>query len=157
MKKENINRSFFLLLTCLILFFFSGILFGQSNDLLDELLTEEEASFGKVVYLVMIASGRITEDISIENAIISLQDAAWKRVKIKDSEESIKVGELSHILMSALEIKGGLMYRMIPCPRYAFRDLTYEGLIKGLSDPSKTLSGEEAITLIARVVEWDRK
>jgi hypothetical protein len=56
--------------------------------------------------------------------------------------------------MQAFEIKGGVMYRIFPGPRYAGRELSYLGLIRGNGSPTRTFDGDEAIGILGRLLEW---
>ena len=58
------------------------------------------------------------------------------------------------MLMKSLDIDGGIMYKITSNARYACRELSYLGLITGSKSPYRTLTGEEALSLISRVLEW---
>ncbi len=131
----------------------SMTLAAQSNEIIDDLLAEEEASFGKSVYLALVAADLIPEEATPEEAVAVLEEYGWK-VKIWESEEPIRLGEYSFIIMKAFHMQGGLMYSIIPCPRYACRELSYLKLIPGSSSPYRTLSGEEAVRILGYVLEW---
>jgi len=131
----------------------TGNLFAQSNDIVDELLMEDEASFGKTAYLVLVATNVVSELATIDDAVSELQTLGWK-LDSKGNDEPVKLGELSLMLMKSLDINGGIMYRITKNARYACRELSYLGLIIGNKSPYRTLSGEEALSLISRVIEW---
>ncbi|MEW5816393.1 MAG: hypothetical protein AB1798_13475 [Spirochaetota bacterium] len=120
--------------TVLILFSFlfwaKPILFAQSDTVIDALLAQKKASFGKSVYLILAASGLIPEDASEDQAISLIRDKGWKILK-KSKAEPINLGEFSYLTMKAFEMKGGLMYTVFPGPRYASRELSYLGVISG--------------------------
>ena len=147
------NKTAFVILSCIFLVLLSGNVFAQSNDIVDELLQEEEATFGKAAYLVMVASNIIAEDSSLDSAIAALQEQGWK-IETRENDEPIKLGELSLMLMKSLEISGGIMYKITSNARYACRELSNLGLIIGNKSPYRTLSGEEALMFISRVIEW---
>ena len=147
------KKAAYLFLCVLFLTLFSVNLFAQSNDIVDQYLLEEEASFGKTAYFVMVLSSLVPDDASIENAINAVYEQGWK-IDPKASDQPVKLGELSLMLMKSLNINGGLMYRITKNGRYACRELSYMGLITGDKSPYRTLSGEEALSLISRVLEW---
>ncbi len=130
-----------------------GFLPAQSNALMDDFLAEESASFGKAVYFVMAASAAITEDSSLEEAVDALGARGWL-AKDKKPDEPITLGEYSLLIMKALDIRGGIMYRIFPRPRYAARELDYLGFIVGKSHPGRSISGEEALRMLGRILEW---
>ena len=148
MKKSRVLLFLFFVLTA-----GSMTLAAQSNDIIDGLLAEEQASYGKAVYLALTAAGLIPEEATPEEAIAVLEEKGW-RVEIRGVEDPIRLGEFSFIIMKTFNIKGGLMYRIISCPRYACRELTYLKLIPGSPSPYRTLSGEEAVRILGNVLEW---
>jgi hypothetical protein len=131
----------------------AGSLWGQSNELLDVLFEEPATTLGQAAYLVLTASGRIPDDSSPADAAASLAAQGWT-VPERGADEPLTLGEYSHLLMQAFELKGGVMYRIIPGPRYAGRELVYLELIKGDTSPYRTFSGEEAIGILGRLMEW---
>ena len=143
------------ILTLLLLFALlaAGTSFGQSNELLDVLFEEPTTSLGQAAYLVLTASGRIPDDSSPADAAAALSGQGWS-VPERSADEPLTLGEYSYLLMQAFELKGGVMYRIFPGPRYAGRELAYLELIKGDTSPYRTFSGEEAIGILGRLMEW---
>jgi hypothetical protein len=131
----------------------AGSVWGQSNELLDVLFEEPATTLGQAAYLVLTASGRIPDDSSPADAAASLVEQGWS-VPERTADEPLTLGEYSYLLMQAFELKGGVMYRIFPGPRYAGRELAYLELIKGDSSPYRTFSGEEAIGILGRLLEW---
>ena len=126
---------------------------AQSNEVLDALLEEETTSFGQAAYLVLTASARISDDTTPAEAAAEIAGQGWT-VPARAAEEPLTLGEYSFLLMQAFELKGGVMYRIIPGPRYAGRELAYLQFIKGNTSPYRTFSGEEAIGILGRLMEW---
>jgi hypothetical protein len=141
------------LLLAVILLAAVGSVWGQSNELLDVLFEEPATSLGQAAYLILTASGRIPDDSSPADAAASLAGQGWT-VAERSTDEPITLGEYSHLLMQAFAVKGGIMYRIFPGPRYAGRELAYLQLIKGDTSPYRTFSGEEAIGILGRLLEW---
>ena len=126
---------------------------AQSNEVIDALLEEETTSFGQAAYLVLTASARISDDTTPAEAAAEMAGQGWT-VPARTAEEPLTLGEYSFLLMQAFELKGGIMYRIIPGPRYAGRELAYLQFIKGNTSPYRTFSGEEAIGILGRLMEW---
>lgn len=126
---------------------------AQSNEVIDALLEEETTSFGQAAYLVLTASARISDDTTPAEAAAEIVGQGWT-VPARTAEEPLTLGEYSFLLMQAFELKGGIMYRIIPGPRYAGRELAYLRFIKGNTSPYRTFSGEEAIGILGRLMEW---
>ena len=51
--------------------------------------------------------------------------------------------------MKAFGEKGGLMYRLVPGPRYAVRELAYQGLVHGKVHSGRFPSGQEVVQLLS--------
>jgi hypothetical protein len=126
---------------------------AQSNERMDAFLAEDRASFGNAAYFVLAAAGMISEEESVEKAVGKLREQDWP-VPEKPAGSSITLGEYCLLLMKALEIPGGIMYRIIPGPRYAAREMDYLEFIAGNSHPGRTISGEEALRMLSRVLDW---
>ncbi len=125
---------------------------AQSNQLLDQILAQPELSFGQAAYLLLTAAQKLPEQSSPEQAAEALASSGW-RVKARPAEEPMPLGEYSYLLMQAFGIRGGLMYRLFPGPRYATRELASRKWITGRAWPGRALSGEEAVRLLGAVME----
>lgn len=126
---------------------------AQSNEMLDRLLEREQATHGETAYLVLVAAGRLSEDSSPELAAAALVEQGWKIV-VREAGEAARLGEYAYLLAQAFELKGGVMYRLLPGPRYAARELSYMQVIQGSGSPSRTLSGEEAVRMLGSLLDW---
>ena len=131
----------------------AGSGWAQSNEFLDVLFEEPATTLGQAAYLVLTASGLIPDDSTPADAAASLAGQGWT-VAERSVDEPLTLGEYSYLLMQAFEMKGGVMYRIFPGPRYAGRELAYLELIKGDTSPQRTFSGEEAVGILGRFMEW---
>jgi hypothetical protein len=68
------------------------------------------------------------------------------------SNGSITMGGFSLLLMKAFNIKGGLMYRLFPVGRYAYREMNSRGFIEGRSYSTFTVSGEQFLRILENVL-----
>jgi len=68
------------------------------------------------------------------------------------SDESITLGKLSFLMMKAFNIKGGMMYAILPGPRYAFRTMVSRSFISGAADPAMKVSGEQFLRILGNVL-----
>lgn len=143
----------FVFAVCLAL---GGPGFSQSNEIMDSFLAEEQASFGKAAYFVLMAAEMIPEDATVEAATEELRRRAWK-LGPRAADSPIELGEFSLLLMRALGIRGGIMYSVFKRPRYAAREMDYRGFVVGKSHPGRSLSGEEALRMLSRVLAWQEE
>ena len=80
--------------------------FAQSNSIIDSILAEEQASFGKSVYLVLTAANLIAENATIAEAVAALQTFNWN-IKAKLPDNPVTLGEYALLLMQAFKSQGG--------------------------------------------------
>jgi len=126
---------------------------AQSNQVLDELLEREALQYGEAAYLVLVAIDRLPEGASPDEAAAALP-GVFAEIPVRDAGKAIPLGEYAHLLMLAFEIKGGLMYRLAPGPRYAARELAYLKVIRGKAHPDRPVPGAEAVQILRRLLEW---
>jgi hypothetical protein len=70
-------------------------------------------------------------------------------------DENITLGKLSFLIMRAFNIKGGMMYAILPGPRYAFRTMVSRSFIQGAADPSMTVNGERFLHILGKVLNTE--
>lgn len=138
----------------ILIFMMPVCLSAQSNDVLDDFLDRDAADFGTTVYLVLASTGEIDESATIEEALDwIIKSDELSRIEDISSRRNISYGEFSYILMEVLDIKGGLMYRMVPGPRYAAREAAYRNWLLGSSFPGRVLKPFEVINTLVSIVE----
>lgn len=142
------------LLVCMaLLVVVSSAAWGQSNAVLDKILAAKDASFGDVAYLVMSATKNIPDNATPEEAVAALGKQNWG-VKTTEAQQSVTLGTYSFILMKAFGLHGGIMYSLVPGPRYAARELVYLGFVHGDGSPYRTISGTEAVDILGSVLNY---
>lgn len=124
---------------------------AQSNQVLDQLLDEQKASFGKVVYMTLAAAKLVPDTATIDQAMDALQAQGWK-VKALPADAPIPLGDYSYLLMKAFKVSGGILYSLFPGPRYACRELGYMKVIPSDPRPLRNLSGEEAVRILGNLM-----
>ena len=120
---------------------------------MEGLLSEEKATFGKAAYFVLVAAEVLPDTATPEEAAALLNGTGWKGMK-KESDDFVKLGELSFLIMKIFKLKGGVMYSLLPGPRYATRELSYLRIFSGKPTPSRTVSGEEVLRILGRVLDY---
>lgn len=124
-----------------LLLFAGSILAAQSNEMIDAILEEEVASVGSAAYIALSAADLISDDASRERAVIVAREAGWLP-EDADANTPATFGRLAYLLMEATRIDGGLMYRLIPGPRYAAREFVYRGWSPERRPPDDLISGQ---------------
>jgi len=125
---------------------------GQSMQIMDDLLATATADFGDSVYMIAIGSGIADDSVTVSEAVELISKKGWN-VSNKTAEEAVNLGELSFVIMQALDMKGGIMYSLIPSPRYAVRELNYLGLIDGEAHPGNPVRGSDVIKILSGAIE----
>lgn len=124
--------------------------FAQSAQIVDDILKSQEATFGHAAYLILTASDTISGDTDFKTACTYMQEQAMIPSSVT-AETKISFKEYAFLLMKAYGIKGGMLYRIYPCPRYAYRDLCFLSVIQGKTDPSQIISGSQMLQIIGRM------
>ncbi len=152
MRKIYTRRDKVLLLAavCLVV---AGFAFGQSNDIIDAVLEENMLSYGNAAYLVLVASDQLEETASPQEAVSELEELGFA-VSGRNASDTVNFGEYSYLLMEALGFPGGLMYRLVPGPRYAARDVAAMRIAEGYAMPGMAVSGERALRILGRALAY---
>lgn len=142
-----------ILIIMLLLLWFVAFGFGQSTDIVDSILEQEKVLFAPAAYMVLAASGEAEESLDLEDVVSTLENMGWN-YSGKSGEEPIRLGEYSYLIMKAFDIPGGIFYSLFPGPRYAARELVHRSFVTGDLSYLRNLSGEEALRILGRVLEW---
>jgi hypothetical protein len=127
------------------------LLTAQSNEVLDSVLGEAAISYANAAYIVGTASGHVPETAAPADAVPQLEQAGLG-LPGRGPTDPVTLGDFSYMLTRAFKIDGGIMYRILPGPRYATRELAYLGIIIGPAKPGMPLSGERALRILERML-----
>ncbi len=127
---------------------------AQSNELLDDYYSRSEADFGTSTYLVLAASGKISESDGVPEALSWLEvNGLDGKFSSMNPDRPVSYGEFAFLLMKGFDLKGGILYSLFPGPRYAAREASYRKWILGNSMPGRTLKPFEAINALTLIAE----
>ena len=124
---------------------------AQSNEVLDRILAEEQLTYGSAAYLLIVATGKAEEGTSPEQAVVLAEQEGFALEGLAPVDV-LSIGQYSFMLMRAFELSGGIMFRIVPGPRYATREMEYAEVIQGPAIPGMGLSGNEALRMLERVL-----
>ena len=111
---------------------------------LEDLLNTSSVTCAQAAMFVLNSTDKIFSDSAFDYA----SSKGWlKKVKPYDP---IKLSQLSFLIMNAFELNGGMMYRLIPSPRYAYRNLVSRSWIQGMTDPAMKVSGEHFLLILGK-------
>lgn len=126
---------------------------SQSNEVIDQVLLQDEATFGHAAYLSFLASGSVAPEATVEEVYAGLDWSRWNLSR-KGIDEPVSLGEFSYLVMESLDISGGIMYGIAPGPRYAARELAYLDFFLGNGSPYRRVSGEEMLHTIGQALAY---
>lgn len=135
-----------------ILVTLGSLVFAQSNDMIDSILGEETASVGSAAYVALSAAGLVADDATRDRAVVIAREAGWLGDEV-EAGDAATFGQIAYLLMEATEVRGGLMYRMIPGPRYAAREFVYQGWSPERRGPGETVTGQFLIRVTGNFLD----
>ena len=71
--------------------------------------------------------------------------------------ETAQLNGIALLLMQSFGLKGGIFYGIGKSPHHAYRELVYKRIIRGDSDPRKSVSGEELLAMVSRILSNKEK
>lgn len=125
---------------------------AQSAKAMDDFLAKSQADFATSIYIIMAAAGRVQDSASPEQAVSGLAGLGLGELA-QPADRPMSLGEFSYIAMKAFDLPGGLLYTLLPGPRYAARELAYLKVLSGTPDEGRLLSGEEVLRFTGRAAE----
>jgi hypothetical protein len=126
---------------------------GQANEDVDAILAADSITFGQAAYILLVGSENISDDADQNRCMGMLVELGWVASDTA-VDTKITLGEYAFLVMKAFGIRGGLMYSLFPGSRYAIRELRYLGIVQGRADGMDFLSGETAIRILYRAIEY---
>jgi hypothetical protein len=155
------------LFPCVFCFLFTAPPFisAQTAVKMDAMLETSAVSCTQAAWFVLAAANIAdvnamaefpVQDADEEYAFEQVMANRWLPQKTAPGDP-VTLKALSFLLMKAFDIKGGMMYAILPGPRYAFRTLVSHSLIQGNADPDMTVSGERFFHILGNVLSYARE
>lgn len=129
-------------LPLLFLLLFPPSLIAQTAAQLEVVLESQAVTFSQAAVFVLEGE---------EGAFEKARSSGWIPPRAS-ADSPITLSSLSFLIMSAYNMRGGLMYAMFPGPRYAYRSMVSRSFIQGPSDPSMTVNGQRFLLILERVL-----
>jgi hypothetical protein len=120
---------------------------------MDQLLESREITYAQAARFILPAAGAAEEKASLQDAFALAVSNGWLPQGI-GADEKASLGDISYLSMGSFELKGGILYSIFPGPRYAYRELLYQRIIQGKSDPSQSIPGERLLLLLGRTLSF---
>lgn len=132
--------------------FTTAALLGQAAEKVDTILETEKTTFGQAAYLIQTALNDNSDKLDFETAF-----ERYKSEHTNVIRDSVTAGDVipiktyAFLLMKAFNMKGGLMYRIYPCPRYAYRELRYRAVIQDNNNPDAPMTGAAMLQILGHI------
>jgi len=144
--KKNISITIFLLILC-------ATLNAQTADEIQTLLKTPAVSYAQAARFVLEAA-----DVTGSYDKASGQDAMRFAIeknwlpKNANAQDAISLEGLSLLIMKSFNLKGGPMYTWFNNAHYSYREMVFQDLIQGRSDPHMKVSGEKMLFIVNRLL-----
>jgi hypothetical protein len=129
------------------------MLSAQTAADLDTLLDASAVTNAQAAKFVLAASGLIAPAASEAAAFGEAKGKDWLPKKA-ETGDAITMGRASLLIMKALGIKGGLIYRLAPGPRRAYRAMVRRSLIREPADPNLVVTGEQFLLILGGALSY---
>ena len=127
----------------------------SKNEYYRVLLRKKPATVEDVVRACARYKGyEASSDLRAELTFLYNQGIKFRPDIEKMKDVPLTKGNAVHILLGAMDYKGGLMYRLFPSSqRFALREAIYMKMVPDNSTVDEVMSGGDLLTLLAKVVE----
>ena len=147
----NIKKYRFILFS--FLFFVSSLAFAQTAAEMDTMLDASEVSAARAARFVLGSADLLPEGLSGTEAERAAYDMAASNGWVKiGAGENVSLKDAAFLIMKAFDLKGGVMYSLLKNPRYAYREMVYQKIIQGSSDPNTKVSGAGLLQILDRTM-----
>jgi hypothetical protein len=133
-----------------MLLFSAMAVWGQTAAEIESLLDTGKITCAQAAYFVFAAALEDPPQNPEAAFVMALEQGCLPANS--ESNGSITMGGFSLLLMKAFDIKGGLMCRLFPRGRYAYREMMSRGFIEGRSYSTFTVSGEQFLRILESVL-----
>jgi len=147
-------KKFFILFPAFLFFSLcSAPLFAQTAVELEELLQTQAVSYGQAARFVLAAAD--AAKLAPEQACVFAVEQGWLPRKAQ-AADAARLNDVSLLLMQAFGLSGGIGYSLTKSPHHAYRELVYQDIIQDRADPAMTVSGNQLLFLINRILSFQK-
>jgi hypothetical protein len=132
------------------LLFCAVLVWGQTAAEMERLLDTKEITYAQAAWFTL-ASAQEDPPPNPAAAFALALEMAWLPENAEPGGP-VKLRNLSLLMMKAFDLEGGLMCRLFPGPRYAYREMIRRGFIEGRAYPGFTVSGERFLQILGNVL-----
>ena len=136
------------LLIFTICFFLTLSAFAQSTaDEIETLLETSAVTYAQAArFILQAADVTVTDDSWFEYAA----DKNWLPKNVS-ANDTARLDGIALLVMRSFNLKGGILYSAAKTPHYAYRELVYQNIIQGITDPAMTVNGDTLLFFVNRL------
>jgi hypothetical protein len=125
-------------------------LYPQTAEKLEAILRTDAVSYQQAAQFVLEAADGLSTPGPAE-AFRYASGQKWLPANVSGGDTA-RLDGLSLLLMRSFGLKGGMFYSLCKNSHYAYRELVFQDIIQGRADPAMTVSGDELLFLVNRVL-----
>ena len=168
---KSIQRKIILIFFFVLGSGFSAALFAQTADKLEALLENPAVTWAEATVFVLEASDAVSRHMALESLPFGTEpEGAYTAVYDNPAEafnfameqkwlpkkarplDTAQLNGIALLLIRAFDQKGGIFFSLFKNPHYAYHELVQMEIIRGETDPGMTVSGEELLLMIGRML-----
>lgn len=132
---------------------------GGKTEYFRVLLRKPQATYEDAIHATARYKGYNNSiDVSAEIEFLAKQGIQFSAGIKKILNDPLDKGSATHLLMKALGVKGGVMFRLFPnSQRYSLREAVDLGFLPATSVVSEKMSGSDLLGLLVKVVDYTNK
>ncbi|MCL2067046.1 MAG: hypothetical protein FWG99_06240 [Treponema sp.] len=135
----------------IFLIMISAPLYAQTADRLEALLDKKVISWSEAAVFVLEISEAEVFYADNYDAFSFALEQKWLPKNAVPSDAA-QLNGIALLLMQSFDLKGGIFYTIAKSPHHAYRELVYRGIIRGNTDPNITVSGQDLLLFIGRIL-----
>ena len=150
MYRFRIKAALFFLTSAVFSGLFSVPAAAQTAQKVEDLLSEPAVTWaGAAVFALEAAEKEVFANPG--DAFRYASERKWLPKKAEPNGTA-RLNGIALLLIRSFDLKGGIFYSIAKNPHYAYRELVYKEVIQGRADPDMTVSGEEFLFMIGRIL-----
>ena len=123
---------------------------AQTAERVEALLNTDAVSYEQAAQLVLEAAD-VRVSTGPADAFRYAAEQRWVPGKAEGGDIA-RLDGISLLIMRAFDLKGGMFYSLFKNPHYAYRELEYQNIIQGRSDPAMDVSGDFLLFMTGRAL-----
>jgi outer membrane protein OmpA-like peptidoglycan-associated protein len=150
MIKQSCKKAMLCILPLMLCGVFLTPLSAQTAGRMEAMLNKDILNWDETVVFALEASD-LAAFSDPDEAFEYARSRKWLPRAAQPGEPA-RLDGVALLLMRAFDLKGGIFYSLTKNPHYAYRELMYQEVIQGRSDPAMPVSGEDFLFMLGRIL-----